>query len=67
MSYLEELKERYFEEVNENVLFYDNKGNQKIEEISGKDFNQFESLCDLLASDLGKRWSSKVDWRIDMK
>lgn len=45
---LAKIKQEFWNEVNEEVLFISVSNNRKIEEISGKDFNQFESLCDLL-------------------
>lgn len=53
----------WWQEVIEDVTFYDNKGNVKVEEISGRDLNQFESLCDLYAELLVKRWGTNVRWK----
>lgn len=64
---LEMLKERFWEEVIQEVEFYDEKGNSKIEDMSGKDFNQFEALCDQYAEGLKKRWNSEVKWGLANK
>lgn len=64
MSKLEELKERHWEEVNETVVFTDVDGNEKTEDFSGKDFNQFESNVELYAGDLERKWGNEVSWKI---
>lgn len=64
MSKLEKLKERHWEEVYEKVIFTDVDGNEKIEEFSGKDFNQFESIVELYAGDLERKWGNEVSWKL---
>lgn len=59
---LEKIKERYWEEVIQDVNFYDDEGNSKIEEMSGRDFNQFEALCDQYAEGLKSRWGNEAKW-----
>lgn len=57
----------WWEEVIENVTFYDDFGNVKVEEISGKNLNQFEALCDQYAELLIKRWGNSVWWKRPVK
>lgn len=61
---LAKIKEEFWNEVNEEVLFISESGNKKIELINGKDFNQFESICNLYANDLAEKWNSRVFWML---